>query len=74
MCFDGFLCIHAKQVAIIKSVIEPAAAEHEQAIRIVDAYEAELAQNLRTIEIGDQMIDLPLVARALQAPRRRSDG
>jgi citrate lyase subunit beta / citryl-CoA lyase len=64
MGFDGVLCIHPKQVAVVNDSFAITKAESDQAQRIVDAYETALAQNRGAIMLEGKMIDAPVVARA----------
>lgn len=64
MGFDGALCIHPKQVAVLNEVFSPADAEIEKARAIVDAYEAARAENRGAATLEGRMIDLPVVRRA----------
>jgi citrate lyase subunit beta / citryl-CoA lyase len=64
MGFDGVLCIHPKQVAVVNDCFAISEAELDQAQRIVNAYETALAQNRGAILLDGKMIDPPVVARA----------
>jgi citrate lyase subunit beta / citryl-CoA lyase len=64
MGFDGVLCIHPKQVAVVNDCFAISAAERDQAQRIVDAYDTALAQNRGAVMLDGKMIDPPVVARA----------
>jgi len=62
--FRGKLAIHPTQVPIINEVFGPTAEEIADAQRIVDAYDAAAARGEGVLRLGDEMIDMPVVARA----------
>ena len=70
--FDGKLCIHPRQVAIVNDVYAPSAAEVEEARRIVAAAEAAEADGQGAIELDGKMIDAPVVAAKRRVLARAS--
>ncbi|WP_420583647.1 HpcH/HpaI aldolase/citrate lyase family protein [Ruegeria sp.] len=62
--FDGVMCIHPRQVGVVNQVFTPSAAEIEHATRVVDTFDAAVAQGLGAIMLDGKMIDPPIVARA----------
>jgi citrate lyase subunit beta/citryl-CoA lyase len=71
--YRGKLAIHPTQVPVINAVFGPSPEEVAEAERIVQAYEAAAARGEGVLRLGDQMIDMPVVARArrvLQLARR----
>lgn len=63
MGFDGSLCIHPKQVAIVNNAFSPSHAELARAARIVAAPMRDCLK-LGAVEIDGVMVDPPIVARA----------
>ena len=64
MGFQGRLCIHPDQIAIVHEVFTPSAEEHARALEIVAAFEkAELA-GLASIRVDGQFVDYPIVEKA----------
>lgn len=64
MGFRGKLCIHPAQVAIANAAFVPSAEEVERARRLLDAYEAAVAEGIGAIGFEGQMIDEVLAAQA----------
>lgn len=65
--FDGVLCVHPSQVAIVNRVYPPSEAALIAARRLVAAYDA---AGEGAILLDGKMIDPPVVARALRLLRR----
>jgi len=64
MGFDGILCIHPKQVAVVNETFAVTPEERQEAERIVKAFEQALAENRAAIQLDGKMIDPPIVGRA----------
>ena len=72
--YRGKLAIHPSQVPIINGVFEPSPDEIAKAREIVEAYEAAAARGEGVLRLGDQMIDMPVVARAKRILERATHG
>lgn len=64
MGFQGRLCIHPDQVAVVNEIFTPTAAEVERAQRIVKAFEDAEAAGLAAIQVDGVFVDYPIVYRA----------
>lgn len=64
MGFDGVLCVHPNQVALVNSAFRPTQAELERASRVVAAFEEAEAAGRGAVSLDGAMIDLPIVKRA----------
>ena len=62
--FVGASCIHPLQVTVLNEEFAPAAAEVDQARRMVAAYDAALAAGTGAVQFEGKMIDVPVVERA----------
>jgi citrate lyase subunit beta/citryl-CoA lyase len=62
--FAAKLCIHPKQLALVRDAFTPTAAERERAQRVVDAYERSLAGLRGAALLDGEMVDLATVRRA----------
>lgn len=76
--YAGKLCIHPAQVPLANAAFVPSADEVDRARRLLDAYEAAVADGIAAIAFEGQMVDEPLAARARQllaaASRRTVSG
>ena len=70
--FTGKTTFHPGQIDIINDVFSPTEAEGDTAQRIVDAFEAALAQGEGSVAFGGQLLDLPIVERARRVLRVRA--
>lgn len=59
--FSGKLCIHPKQIATVSRCFIPSEAEHEWAIRVLQAFED---ANGAAVAVDGKMVDRPVVIRA----------
>ncbi len=64
MGFQGRLCIHPDQVAVVNEIFTPTAAEVARAQRIVNAFEEAEAAGLAAIQVDGVFVDYPIVYRA----------
>lgn len=64
MGFQGRMCIHPDQVAVVNEVFTPTEAEVERARRVVKAFEEAEAAGLAAIQVDGVFVDYPLVHRA----------
>jgi citrate lyase subunit beta/citryl-CoA lyase len=64
MGFQGRLCIHPDQIAIVHEVFTPSAEEHARALEIVTAFEEAERAGLASIRVDGQFVDYPIVAKA----------
>jgi citrate lyase subunit beta/citryl-CoA lyase len=62
--FQGKMCIHPDQVAIVNRVFTPGEAEVSFAERVVAAFEAAEAAGVASIQLDGKFIDYPIVDRA----------
>lgn len=71
--YIGKLCIHPRQVPLANAAFVPSADEIARAGRIVEAYDAAVADGVAAIAVDGQMVDEPLArrARAVVAAARR---
>jgi citrate lyase subunit beta/citryl-CoA lyase len=60
----GKLCIHPGQAAQANAAFSPSAEEVAHASRIVDAFEAAMADNVAAIRVDGRLVDLPIVRSA----------
>lgn len=71
--FEGKLCIHPLQVTVTNELYTPTVEQIDYAKRVVEGYEAALADGRGVLTIDNKMIDAPLVAqqqRLLERARR----
>jgi citrate lyase subunit beta / citryl-CoA lyase len=64
MGFQGKLCIHPDQVAVINDTFTPSAEEVRRAQKIVDAFAASENSGSAAIQLDGQFIDYPIVYQA----------
>jgi citrate lyase subunit beta/citryl-CoA lyase len=64
MGFHGKLLIHPNQVSPVSQLFSPAEEEITHARRVVEAFEAALAQGQASTSFEGKMIDAPVAARA----------
>lgn len=62
--FKGASCIHPNQVKVCNEVFGPSEAEIAQARKIVEAYDAALAEGKGAITVDGIMVDVPVADRA----------
>jgi citrate lyase subunit beta / citryl-CoA lyase len=62
--FQGALCIHPRQVAIMNQWYMPTEAEIEYARQVVEGHETSEAQGKAVFSLNNKMIDKPVVDRA----------
>jgi citrate lyase subunit beta/citryl-CoA lyase len=62
--FQGKMCIHPDQVAIVNEILSPSAAEVEWSAKVVAAFEAAEEAGSASIQLEGQFIDYPIVHRA----------
>ena len=62
--FQGKLCVHPKQVAVINRVFSPSDEELEHARRVLDAFEKGSARGLAAVQLDGKFIDKPVVDKA----------
>jgi citrate lyase subunit beta/citryl-CoA lyase len=62
--FDGASCIHPSVVAALNEGFRPSDAEVASAKRVVQGFQAALAEGRASIEVDGKMIDYPVVERA----------
>jgi citrate lyase subunit beta/citryl-CoA lyase len=72
MGFQGKLCIHPDQLAVVRAAFAPTPEEVAEAERIVAAAEAAERQGQGAVQVEGKMIDAPVVARAKQVLSARS--
>lgn len=64
MGFQGRLCIHPDQVAVVNEIFTPTAEAVARAQRIVKAFEEAEAAGLAAIQVDGVFVDYPIVYRA----------
>lgn len=62
--FSGKTAIHPHQVEVINRVFAPSPEEIEQALRLVQAFEAHQAAGAGAFELDGKMVDLPVMRAA----------
>jgi citrate lyase subunit beta/citryl-CoA lyase len=62
--FDGASCVHPAVVPILNEAFSPAPAALDRARRMVEAFDASIAQGRGAFVFEGKMIDLPIVERA----------
>jgi citrate lyase subunit beta/citryl-CoA lyase len=68
--FQGKMCIHPDQIAVINRVFTPTDAEIEFAERVCAAFERAEADGSAAIQLDGKFIDYPIVYRAQRTLRR----
>jgi citrate lyase subunit beta/citryl-CoA lyase len=71
MGFQGKLCIHPDQIAVVQAAFSPTPEEIAEAERIVAAAEAAERQGHGAAQVDGKMIDAPVVLRAKRVLARR---
>jgi citrate lyase subunit beta/citryl-CoA lyase len=71
MGFQGKLCIHPDQIAVVQAAFAPTKDEIAEAERIVAAAEAAERQGHGAAQVDGKMIDAPVVLRAKRVLSRR---
>jgi citrate lyase subunit beta/citryl-CoA lyase len=64
MGFQGKLCIHPDQVAVVNAAFSPSPEQVAWAQRVVDAFKAAEASQSAAIQLDGQFIDYPIVHQA----------
>jgi citrate lyase subunit beta / citryl-CoA lyase len=64
MGFQGRMCIHPDQIAIVHEVFTPSPEEHARALKIVAAFEEAERTGLASIRVDGQFVDYPIVEKA----------
>jgi len=62
--FQGRLCIHPDQVAVVNAAFTPSEDEIERARRVVAAFEIAEREGVAAIEVDGAFVDYPVVERA----------
>ena len=62
--FQGKMCIHPNQIAVVNSVFTPSEAEIALAERVVAAFARAEAEGSAAIQLDGKFIDYPIVYRA----------
>jgi len=62
--FRGKACIHPSQVPVVNRAFTPSESELAWAWKVLDAYEAGVAEGVGVVALDGAMIDLPVVQRA----------
>ena len=62
--FTGKSCIHPSQVGLANAVFRPSAHQIQQALRVVQAAEENLARGVGAFVVDGQLVDGPLITRA----------
>ena len=68
--FRGAVVVHPKYLEIINDCYTPNAAQIEQALRVIQAFEAADTNGVGAIQLDGQMIDKPVYQRALDLTGR----
>lgn len=74
--FAGRLCIHPKQAEHVNRAFTPSAEEVANALKIVEAFEAAMKNNVAAIRVDGRLVDLPIVSsaqRIIDIARDRGD-
>lgn len=61
--FDGKLCIHPEQVALVHEVYSPTAAQIDYALRVVAAFDKAGAEGKGACTVDGKMVDAPVIAQ-----------
>ena len=70
--FTGKTLIHPNQIAAVNEVFSPSATELEEARRVVRTFEEALSRGEGAVALDGQMLDPPVVDRALASSRGRA--
>jgi len=62
--FGAKLCVHPGQVSVVNRVFTPADEEVSHAATVVAAYERAIEEGRGSVELGGEMVDLPVAERA----------
>jgi citrate lyase subunit beta/citryl-CoA lyase len=68
--YDGKFAIHPAQVPVIHAAFSPSADEVDRARRIVEAYDAAVAEGRGAVAVDGEMVDPPVAERARAVLRR----
>jgi citrate lyase subunit beta/citryl-CoA lyase len=68
--FMGAACIHPAQVAPLNEGFSPGAEDVARARRVVEAFEAAIAQGRASVGVDGKMVDIPVAARARRLLQR----
>ncbi len=60
--FEGKLCIHPAQVEIANSILSPTPDQIDSALRVIEGWEAAVADGKGVFALDGKMIDPPVVA------------
>jgi citrate lyase subunit beta/citryl-CoA lyase len=64
--FEGASCIHPSIVSILNKEFRPSEKEVAEAQRMIQGFEAAVAEGRASLEIDGKMVDYPVVFRAQQ--------
>ena len=64
MGFQGRMCIHPDQIAVVHEVFTPSEAEYARARKIVEAFADAERAGLASIRVDGQFVDYPIVEKA----------
>lgn len=64
--FEGKGCIHPRQINVIHEYFAPSPDEIQRAKNIITAYSDALQNNLGVVSLGNNMIDAPVMKRAVR--------
>jgi len=64
MGFQGRMCIHPDQIAVVHEVFTPSDEEYARAEKIVQAFEQAEREGLASIRVDGQFVDYPIVEKA----------
>ena len=62
--FQGRMCIHPDQVAVVNEIFTPSAEEAARAQKVVDAFGHAEAQGIASIQVDGAFVDYPVYQRA----------
>lgn len=62
--FQGRMCIHPDQVAVVNEIFTPTAEEEARARKVVDAFKAAEAAGVASIQVDGAFVDYPVFHRA----------
>ena len=71
--FEGLGCLHPRQIEPVNAAFTPTTTEISRAQRIVEAFEAAMAEGLGVVSLGSKMIDPPVVSQAEKIVQRAAE-
>ena len=62
--FQGKLCIHPNQIEVVNRVFSPTHSQIQQALKVIEAFEAAEADGQAAVQVDGMFVDYPVAAHA----------